>query len=162
MNSTNDIFDARRIKLLVDLMQENDLTELDLQQGEMRIQLKRNSALSAVPAVAAAPPVPAAVAVPVQVSAVETKPAVPAEDKNVQFIKSPMVGTFYAAASPNDPPFAGIGDSVSPEKTVCLIEAMKVYNEIQAECSGKILAVLVKNGQTVEYGTPLFKVSAEG
>jgi acetyl-CoA carboxylase biotin carboxyl carrier protein len=70
-----------------------------------------------------------------------------------------MVGTFYSASSPDSPPFAKVGDTVTPEKTVCLIEAMKVYNEIQAECSGKIVAVLVKNGDTVEFGKPLFRVA---
>ncbi len=70
-----------------------------------------------------------------------------------------MVGTFYASSSPDAPPFVKVGDRVDPDKTVCLIEAMKVYNEIQAECSGKIVAVLVANAQTVEYGTPLFRVA---
>ena len=69
-----------------------------------------------------------------------------------------MVGTFYVASSPNSPPFVKVGDGVSPEKTVCMIEAMKVYNEIQADCTGTIVAVLVKNGESVEYGRPLFRV----
>lgn len=72
-----------------------------------------------------------------------------------------MVGTFYIASNPESPPFVKVGDSVNPETTVCLIEAMKVYNEIQAECTGKIVAVLVKNGDTVEFGMPLFKVSTQ-
>ena len=157
--SANDVFDVRRVRRLVELMQENDLTELDIQQGDMRIQLKRSGSPPAVvapvvhaaPVIAAAVPPPNAPAPPVAVE----------EEKNVHFITSPMVGTFFIASRPDAPPFVKIGDAVSPEKTVCLIEAMKVYNEIPAECSGKILAVLVKNGDSVEYGKPLFKVNTE-
>ena len=158
-NSGSDVFDVRRVRRLVELMQENELSELDIQQGDMRIQLKRNVPVLTTTMV----PAPVTVAVPASTPAsiVPAVPTVPVEEKNVQIIKSPMVGTFYAASSPDVPPFVKIGDSVGPEKTVCLIEAMKVYNEIQAECSGKILAVLVTNGQTVEFGTPLFKVSKD-
>ncbi len=161
---SSDVFDVRRVRRLVELMQENELTELDIQQGDMRIQLKRNAPVVTLPAslpVATTPPqvahLPQTHIVPTPVTA----SAPVAEEKNVQFIKSPMVGTFYAASSPDSPPFAKVGDTVTAEKTVCLIEAMKVYNEIQAECSGKILAVLVKNGESVEFGTPLFKVTGE-
>jgi acetyl-CoA carboxylase biotin carboxyl carrier protein len=141
-------------------MRDNDLTELDLQQGETRIQLRRNSSFVSVPSVSVASlPIPVQAVAPAPVSQSTETAVLPAEETNAQFIKSPMVGTFYAATSPNDPPLIQVGDSVSPEKTVCLIEAMKVYNEIQAECSGKVVAVLVKNGQTVEYGTPLFKLT---
>ena len=73
-----------------------------------------------------------------------------------------MVGTFYTAADPQSPPFIKVGDTVGPEKTVCLIEAMKVFNEIQAETAGKIVAVLAQNGQPVEFGTPLFKIDTRG
>ena len=155
-NNANDVFDVRRVRRLVELMQENDLSELDIQQGDMRIQLKRSGAsltpvaapvVHSVPAVSIASPVSAH--------------AAPPEEKNVQLITSPMVGTFYTASRPDAPPFVKVGDAISPDKTVCLIEAMKVYNEIPAECTGKIVAVLVKNGESVEYGKPLFKVSVE-
>jgi acetyl-CoA carboxylase biotin carboxyl carrier protein len=107
-------------------------------------------------------PLPAVAALPPPVAAAPASvPAVAAEPANTTVIKSPMVGTFYAASSPDSPPFAKVGDTVSPEKTVCLIEAMKVYNEIQAECSGVIVAVLAKNGETVEFGKPLFRVAVE-
>ena len=152
-NATNDVFDVRRIRRLGELMQENDLSELDIQQGDMRIQLKRGGG-----AVAPAIPIAASVIAPVPPAAPS---AAPAEEKNILFIKSPMVGTFYAASNPDSLPFVQVGDSISPEKTVCLIEAMKVYNEIQAECSGKIVADLVKNGESVEFGKPLFKISVE-
>ena len=157
-NTANDVFDVRRIRRLVELMQENGLCELDIQQGDMRIQLKRHG--TPVVAMPVAPSVPA---VSVPVSAAPTIPTeAKAEEKNVQFITSPMVGTFYTASSPGSPSFVKVGDTVNPEKTVCLIEAMKVYNEIQAECSGKIIDILVKNGESVEFGKPLFKVSGEG
>lgn len=159
-NSGSDVFDIRRVRRLVELMQENELTELDIQQGDMRIQLKRNAPVMALPAVM--PVAPSPVAAPAPVTPQTPAASVPAdEDKNVHIVKSPMVGTFYVASNPESAPFVKVGDTVSPEKTVCLIEAMKVYNEIQAECSGKILAVLTKNGATVEFGTPLFKVSVE-
>jgi acetyl-CoA carboxylase biotin carboxyl carrier protein len=153
---SNDTFDLKRIKQLVELMRANDLTELDIQQGESQIKLRRGSqpaVFSAVPpAIPAMPPVPSAATAPA-----ETRE----ESANTTVIKSPMVGTFYTAASPDSPPFIKVGDHVTPEKTICLIEAMKVYNEIQAECTGKIVAVLAASGETVEYGRPLFRVTTE-
>jgi acetyl-CoA carboxylase biotin carboxyl carrier protein len=83
-----------------------------------------------------------------------------AEPANLQVIKSPMVGTFYSASKPESPPFVKVGDAVGPDTTVCIIEAMKVFNEIPAECSGRIVAVLLANGDPVEFGQPLFKVDA--
>lgn len=154
----NDVFDVRRIKRLVELMQENELTELDIQQKDMRIQLKRNTPVIATAPIGPPMPVAASPVVPTGVPAV---PPEPVEELNVHVVKSPMVGTFYSAANPEAPPFVKVGDSVNPDKTVCLIEAMKVYNEIQAECSGKIVAILATNAQTVEFGTPLFKVRIE-
>jgi acetyl-CoA carboxylase biotin carboxyl carrier protein len=82
-----------------------------------------------------------------------------AEDANALVVRSPMVGTFFTSASPESPPFVKVGDQVGPESTVCIVEAMKVFNEIPAECSGKIAAVLATNGQSVEYGQPLFRVT---
>jgi acetyl-CoA carboxylase biotin carboxyl carrier protein len=84
--------------------------------------------------------------------------ATPVDNANLLVVRSPMVGTFYAAASPDTPPFVKVGDQVGPETTVCVLEAMKVFNEIPAECSGKIVAVLVTNGQAIEFGQPLFRV----
>ena len=156
---SNDTFDLKRVKQLVELMKVNDLTDVEIKQGDWQITLRRGSQavmVSGVPMPAApATPPPIAVAAPAPVSPVPEEPA------NTTVIKSPMVGTFYAASSPDSPPFAKVGDTVTPDKTVCLIEAMKVYNEIQAECSGEIVAVLVKNGETVEFGKPLFRVAVE-
>ncbi len=152
----NDVFDVRRIRRLVELMQDNDLTEIDLMQGDMRIQMKKDSKAALV----APSPVYAA---PVAATPVQTPPPVAAVDEShIAYIKSPMVGTFYTAANPQSPPFVKVGDSVHPEKTVCILEAMKVFNEIQAEMTGKILAVLVANGEPVEFGKPLFKIDTRG
>jgi len=157
---SNDTFDLKRFKQLVELMRTNDLTDIEIKQGEEHIILRRGSQPSAV--LSSMP-----IAMPVQTApspvATPSAPAarVPEEPANTTVIKSPMVGTFYAASSPDTPPFVKVGDTVTPEKTICLIEAMKVYNEIQAECSGKIVAVLANNGETVEFGKPLFRVAAE-
>jgi len=159
---SNDNLDLKRVKQLVELMKTNDLTDIEIKQGELEIILRRGGQMVVASSVPVALPVPSA---PVQTVPASppagTAPAAPAEPANTTLITSPMVGTFYAASSPDAPPFAKVGDTVTPEKTVCLIEAMKVYNEIQAECSGKIVAVLVKNGETVDHGKPLFRVAAE-
>jgi len=159
--SNQDIFDVRKIRRLVELMNEHDLSEMDLRQGEMRIQLRR----AREPAVAAhAPPhLPAgSVAPPASAGPpAETRPATaesPAVEEHFALVKSPMVGTFYAAPDPDAPPFVKVGDHVGPETTVCVVEAMKVFNEIQAEVSGKIVAVLVENGEPVEFGQPMFRL----
>ena len=155
---SNDSFDLKRVKQLVELMKANDLTDIEIKQGESQITLRRGAQPTIVSSVPMTVPVQTAPVSPPP-TATPAAPAVPEEPANTTVIKSPMVGTFYAASSPDAPPFAKVGDTVTPEKTVCLIEAMKVYNEIQAECSGKIVAVLVKNGETVEFGKPLFRVA---
>ena len=153
----NDVFDVQRIRQLVELMHEYNLAEVDLRNGDMQIQLKGNVApvMTSLPAQIVAAPVTA----PVQQA---TPAPVAVDESHFVFVKSPMVGTFYAAQSPDKPAFVKVGDTVGPETTVCILEAMKVYNEIQAECSGKIVAVLVKNGEPVEFGKPLFKVDPRG
>jgi acetyl-CoA carboxylase biotin carboxyl carrier protein len=155
---SNDNFDLKRVKQLVELMKTNDLTDIEIKQGDLQVTLRRNSQMTVMPGVPAAMPVQ--VAVP-QGQPVATAHIASEEPANTTVIKSPMVGTFYTASSPSAPPFVKVGDNVSPEKTVCLIEAMKVYNEIQAECTGKIIAVLVKNGEAVEFGKPLFRVAVD-
>jgi len=151
------IFDVRKIRRLVELMKEHDLNEMDLRQGDMRIQLRRGG--EPAPAVAAAHPAVAAPVAP-PAPAVGPKQAAPepAEEEYIALITSPMVGTFYAAPDPDSPTYVKVGDPVGPETTVCIVEAMKVFNEIQAEVAGKIVAVLVENGEPVEYGQRMFKV----
>lgn len=154
---SNDTFDLKRLKQLVELMRANDLTDIEIKQEKGSVILRRTSPATVLPN--APVMIPQAVATTPPPVAIATK--TPEESANTTVITSPMVGTFYAASSPDAPPFAKVGDIVTPEKTVCLIEAMKVYNEIQADCNGKIVAVLVNNGATVEFGKPLFRVAVE-
>ncbi len=155
--TNEDIFDLDRIRRLVELMKEHDLGEVDLQQDEQRIRLTRTSqqVQMAMPVAAHAP-----VAAPPVASA---QPAAPAADgEHIVIIKSPMVGTFYTKPNPNSKPFVEVGSVVQAETPVCMIEAMKVFNEIPAEIRGKIVAVLVQNEEAVDFGKPLFKVDTRG
>jgi len=157
--TSQDIFDVRKIRRLVELMKEHELTEVDLQQGEVRIQLRRGG-MAMMPALtAASPQLPAVAGPPAPESAVApAEPAAAKPNDSSVVIKSPMVGTFYAAPDPESPPFVKVGDHVGPETTVCIVEAMKVFNQIPAELSGRIVAVLAENGAPVEFGQPLFRV----
>jgi acetyl-CoA carboxylase biotin carboxyl carrier protein len=155
--SSQDIFDVRKIRRLVELMKEHDLSEIDLQQGEVRIQLRRPSA-AAMPSLPPAPQRP--FPLPAAPSPSESEATGPAEAKSTSIvvIKSPMVGTFYTSPDPDSPPFVKIGDHVGPETTICIVEAMKVFNQIPAEVCGRIVATLAENGAPVEFGQPLFRV----
>jgi len=152
-----DIFDVKRIRRLVELMNEHELNEIDLRQADQRIKIRKGGdpVISVGPTHSTVPIAPS--------PASGASPAAPskAEDANLAVIKSPMVGTFYTAASPESPPFVKVGDHVGSSSTVCVIEAMKVFNEIPAEISGQIVAVLVENGEPVEFGQPLFKVDTK-
>ena len=154
-SSNQDIFDVRKIRRLVELMKDHDLSEIDLRQGETRIQLRRGSE-----PVSSGVQVPQPVAV-LSPTAKQTGPAKvqpPTEEEHIVQIISPMVGTFYSAPDPDSPPYVKVGDHVGSETTVCIVEAMKVFNQIPAEVSGKIVTVMVENGEPVEFGQPLFKV----
>jgi acetyl-CoA carboxylase biotin carboxyl carrier protein len=159
--SCQDIFDVRKIRRLVELMKEHDLSEIDLQQGEVRIQIRR-AGTNVHPVIASAPaPQLSHPALPAAgPPAPESEASVASEPKvaGIALIKSPMVGTFYTAPDPDSPPYVKVGDHVGPETTVCIVEAMKVFNQIPAEISGRIIAVLAENGAPVEFGQPLFKV----
>ncbi len=160
--SNQDVFDVRRIRRLIELMNEHDLQEMDLRQGDTRIQLRRASEtfVTGTPVVASTPmamPSAAPVPVPAPTATPAGQPAA-AQDANIVVIKSPMVGTFYSAPDPDSGPYVKVGDPIGKETTVCIVEAMKVFNEIQAEVSGTIVAVLVENGEPVEFGQPLFRV----
>ncbi|MDY0166356.1 MAG: acetyl-CoA carboxylase biotin carboxyl carrier protein [Thermoguttaceae bacterium] len=154
-----DVFDVRKVRRLVVLMKEHDLTELEIQQGETRIQLRRGAA--PVVSTGAAAPVAAAPVAPAPGPADKPEAAAPS-DEHLAVIRSPMVGTFYTAPDPESPTYVKVGDHVGPETTVCTVEAMKVFNQIPAEVTGKIVAVLVDNGETVEFNQPLFKVDTRG
>ena len=158
-------FDVKTIRLLVALMSRNDLSEIDLRNGDQRIRLRRGPH-----PVGAPPTVFAPVAAPIASPHVEsTAPppktnGEPAKDakKAIIPIKSPTPGTFYAAPKPGAPPYAQVGDRVTPTTVVCIIEAMKILNEITADCAGVITEITVENGQAVEYGQVLFNVDPTG
>jgi acetyl-CoA carboxylase biotin carboxyl carrier protein len=154
------MIDIRKLKELVKLMVENDLSELDLQDQQETVSIKRGAGgvpvVTQAPAQVGAPPpaTPASNNGPAERAA---ESAAPPADGTVS-IESPMVGTFYSAANPDAAPFVKSGDKVGPDTVVCLVEAMKVFNEIKAECTGTIERVLVKNGDAVEFGQQLFVV----
>ena len=154
------MIDIRKLKELVRLMVENDLSELDLKDQEETVTIKRG--VAGVPMVAAAPMVmPRAVAAGPSVDAEAgdaAGTAGAASDAGLIAIESPMVGTFYSAANPESPPFVQVGAAVSSGTVVCLIEAMKVFNEIKSEVAGTIERVLVNSGDAVEFGQKLFLV----
>ncbi|MBN1854174.1 MAG: acetyl-CoA carboxylase biotin carboxyl carrier protein [Pirellulales bacterium] len=155
-----DILDVRRIRRLVELMKDHDLSEIELRHGEQQIRLRKGHDPVVVSGDRGASISEVQPAIP---SAVQMPPApIPkqSEDRSL-YITSPMVGTFYAAPNPEAAPFVNVGDRIGPDTVTCIIEAMKVFNEIQAECSGMIVAVLVENGAPVEFGQKLFKVVQE-
>ncbi|MCC7087469.1 MAG: acetyl-CoA carboxylase biotin carboxyl carrier protein [Pirellulales bacterium] len=154
-----DIFDVKKVRRLVELMKEHDLAEVDLRQGEQRVRIRRGAEAFFAQTPMMAAPVASQPAAPA--GGGEAKAAAPAAGGDYAVIKSPMVGTFYSAANPESPPFVKVGDHVGPDSIVCIIEAMKVFNEIPAEMSGKIVALLVENGAPVEFGQPLFKIDAK-
>jgi len=145
-----DLFNVKKVRRLIELMKEHDLSEIDLKQADHRVRIRRGGEVITT---TAAPLVRAAAA-----PATETPARQTAEDSRMLIIKSPMVGTFYKASGPDSAPFAKVGDRIGPEKTVCIIEAMKVFNEIPAGVSGQVVAILVENGAAVEFGQPLIKV----
>jgi len=158
--SSQDVFDLRRIRRLVELMNEHELGEIDLRQGEMRVRIRRGGEAPAGPPARPAHASPAVGPAPVA-PAPPPAPPVPApivEEEHIVLIKSPMVGTFYPAPDPDSPAYVQVGDHVGPETVVCIVEAMKVFNQIPAEVSGRVVSVLVGNGEPVEYGQPMFKV----
>jgi acetyl-CoA carboxylase biotin carboxyl carrier protein len=153
--------DIKLIKQVIDLMKRSEIAEFEYEEEGLKLRLssKGNEApqiIQAAPVAQAAAPLPTN---PAPASAAESAaPAAPVAEEGISIVKSPMVGTFYAAASPETPPFTKVGEKVGADSIVCIIEAMKVMNEIQAELSGTITEVLVENGEAVEFGQPLFKV----
>jgi acetyl-CoA carboxylase biotin carboxyl carrier protein len=148
--------DLRKLKTLIDLVENSGIAELEIQEGEERVRITRAVAPSSqtvmMHAPVAAPPAIAPAAAPV----VAPGPAAPPEEPSGHVVKSPMVGTFYRAASPGAKVFVDIGDTVKEGDTLCIVEAMKLMNEIEADASGVVKAILAENGQPVEFGQPLF------
>lgn len=150
------------LKQIIELMKCSELTELEIEEANLKLRLRRE--LASEGAVCIERPMKTVVyeASDMQPHVAPVAHALPAhapvDDKTVSIIKSPMVGTFYRASSPESTPFVSLGASVQSETVVCIIEAMKVLNEIHAEMTGTVLEILVENGQSVEYGQPLFKI----
>lgn len=157
--------DIRKIRKLIELLNETGISEIEIKEGEESLRLTRNIAGSAqktvtehvvsVPEVAA----PAPVATAPAAAPKEAAPAAPTAEGHT--VRSPMVGTFYTSSSPDTPPFVSVGQTVSVGDTLCIVEAMKMFNEIEADKSGVIKAVLVSNGMPVEYDEPLFIIGEE-
>ncbi|NBX35626.1 MAG: acetyl-CoA carboxylase biotin carboxyl carrier protein [Planctomycetes bacterium] len=161
------MMDIRKLKELVRLMVENDLTELDLRDKEEQATIRRQTTLSAPQLIhhgssaQSTPQVPALATGSAGATAVGRPSPDGSEgqgDTGLEAIESPMVGTFYAASGPDKPPLVAVGTVVEPNTVVCLLEAMKIFNEIKAERAGTIAKVLVKNGQAVEFGQQLFLI----
>jgi acetyl-CoA carboxylase biotin carboxyl carrier protein len=152
--------DLRKLKKLIDLVQESGIAELEITEGEERVRIASGGAVSVTPVPAAVPvaaaPAPAG---PAPVTAPASGAAAPAPAAEGHAVKSPMVGTFYRAPSPDAKPFVEVGGAVKEGDTICVIEAMKLMNEIEADASGTIKAILVENGQPVEYGQALFIIA---
>jgi acetyl-CoA carboxylase biotin carboxyl carrier protein len=150
--------DVSLLEQIVKLMAANDLNTVEVRDGEKRIVLKRGAP---VPAAVMMAPAAVAPAAPVAAAASASAPAAAKGDDEagLKAIKSPMVGTFYSSPSPDAKPFVAVGSVVDEETDVCIIEAMKVFNEIKAEVSGRITRILAKNAQAVEYDQPLFAVA---
>jgi acetyl-CoA carboxylase biotin carboxyl carrier protein len=153
-----DVFDVDHIEKIVQLMERHDLREVDLQQGDDKIRLSRGAAVPAasaapIPAPPSGPPVAAA-----HSATAHAAPASADAADNMVTISAPMVGTFYVRANPDSEPFVKVGDPISEDTIVCVVEAMKVFNEIPAECKGKIVEILVDDQEPVDFGKPLFRV----
>ena len=150
--------DLRKLKTLIDLVSESNVSELEITEADGKVRIVK---AGATPVVMAAPmmqqAMPMAQAAPVAAAAAPVAEAAPAEETG-HVVKSPMVGTFYRSSSPGAKAFAEVGDQVKAGQPVCIIEAMKIMNEIQSEVRGTVIEILVENGQPVEYGQKLFKV----
>jgi acetyl-CoA carboxylase biotin carboxyl carrier protein len=153
--------DLRKLKTLIDLVAESDISELEVTEGESKVRIVKSGAPAAQGQIVMMQPQgqPMAAAAPAAPAAISAAPA-PAESAPVEpaghVVKSPMVGTFYRSSAPGSPPFVEIGSVVKEGDTLCIIEAMKLLNEIDADASGTIRQILVENGQAVEFGQPLF------
>ena len=151
--------DLRKLKTLIDLVSESNISELEITEAEGKVRIVKaapTGGAAATAATAAAPSVPAPSAAATTLATAPAAAAAAAPEGKV--IKSPMVGTFYRSASPGAKSFVEVGSTVKEGDPVCIVEAMKIMNEIEADCSGRIVAILVENGQAVEFGQPLFAV----
>lgn len=147
--------DIRKVKKLIELLEESGIDELEIREGEESVRISRHGKQQFAPQMYSAAPAPAPAAAPVAATA-EAAPSAPKLNGHV--VRSPMVGTFYRASSPTSANFAEVGQTVKKGDILCIVEAMKMMNHIEAETSGVIESILVENGQPVEYDQPLFTI----
>ena len=148
----------KEIKEILELIKASDVSELELVRGDSSLKLRRG----AVPEVRAAAPVPAASAAPAPAGEAPAAPKEPAKPKVAyKEVVSPIVGTFYRAPAPDAAPFVEVGQRVSKGQVLCIVEAMKIMNQIESDAGGTVIAILVENAQPVAYGQPLFHISAD-
>jgi len=150
--------DIRKVKKLIELLEESDVAEIEIHEGEESVRISRASTAVVAPMAAPVAAAAAPVAAPAPAAVPAAAPAAPAAEPEVQghAVRSPMVGTFYSAPSPEASAFVREGDTVSAGQTLCIIEAMKILNQIESDKAGKITKILVENGQPVEFDQPLF------
>ena len=154
----------KEIKELIELLVEKDIAEFEIERGDVKLHIKRGGMQVAAPAVQVAPAAASAAPAETVAAPAAPKPAAVAplptadDDAGLHIVKSPIVGTFYEAASPGAPPFVAVGDAVKEGQVLCIIEAMKLMNEIEADASGEIVKQFVNNGSPVKYGMPLFGI----
>ena len=150
--------DLRKVKTLIDLVQQSDITELEITEGEERVRISRGGGVVMHPQTMAAPVIlPSALVPSAELGTPAAATDVPAEPQGF-VLKSPMVGTFYRSSSPSGKAFVDVGQTVKVGETVCIIEAMKLLNEIEAGADGVVKEILIENGQPVEYGQPLMVI----
>ena len=156
----------KEIKELIEFLIEKDITEFELERGDVKLRVKRGAqmqivsapSLSASPVVAVPAPLPHLPTSAPEPAAVAAPTPPPAVEENLHYVKSPIVGTYYESPSPGSPPFIKVGDTIKEGQVLCIVEAMKLMNEIEADASGEVVKILVTNGQPVEYGMPLFAI----
>ncbi len=147
--------DIRKVKKLIELLEESGIAEIEINEGEESVRISRYSTTAPAAPIQQFAPAPAA---PAPVAAAETESASETPSISGHTVNAPMVGTFYTASAPGSPDFVKVGDSVSEGETVCIIEAMKILNQIEADRSGTVKAILVENAQPVEFGQPLIVI----
>ncbi|HVY23917.1 MAG TPA: acetyl-CoA carboxylase biotin carboxyl carrier protein [Steroidobacteraceae bacterium] len=150
--------DIRKVKKLIELLEESGIAEIEIKEGEESVRISRQSGAAAPAPIVqyAAAPMPSAPPAATASAAASSAPAAPAVNKNEHTVTAPMVGTFYASSSPGAKAFVDIGSEVNVGDTLCIIEAMKMMNQIESDKAGRVTAILAKNGEPVEYGQPLF------
>jgi len=155
----------KELKELIDFLVEKDITEFELERGDVKVRVRRGAEPVVIPAMSAPPQMqvvpasqPPAAPASSTTAAAPAAPAEPAEETGLHVVKSPIVGTYYEAPSPGSPPFIKVGDEVTVGQVLCIVEAMKLMNEIESDVAGEVVKILVTNNQPIEYGQSLFAI----